>query len=499
MTMHECALLTPEQMYEADRLTIEAGTSGAVLMDNAGIAIANEISDRWPEPGRAVLLCGPGNNGGDGFVIARELEARGWTCAVYLLGVLENLKGDAAQAAERWPGKTHPLGQLDLSAADVIVDALFGAGLNKALEGIAAEAVKQVGKSELPVIAVDMPSGVDGATGRAAGPAVQANLTVTFFRKKPGHLLMPGRGLCGETVVAQIGIADDVLASINPDGAENGRALWSAEFPSLSRGAHKYHRGHTLSVSGPALSTGASRLAARGALRVGSGLVSVAGTHDALAVHAAHLTAIMLKPAASAHELNELLSDKRYTAVVIGPALGVSDAAKELVACVLKNGPATVLDADALTSFADDPSELFKAIASRPDRPVVLTPHSGEFARLFGAEKLQHASKVEAALLAAKQSSAIVIVKGPDTVIAAPDGRYAINANAPPTLATAGSGDVLAGMAAGLLAQKMAPFGAACAAVWLHGAAAGQFGPGLIADDLPDLLPAVLSGLGSCP
>ncbi|MEM8648367.1 MAG: NAD(P)H-hydrate dehydratase, partial [Pseudomonadota bacterium] len=278
---------------------------------------------------------------------------------------------------------------------------------------------------------------------------------------------------------------------------ENGPALWGAEFPALAQNAHKYHRGHTLSVSGPPLSTGASRLAARGALRAGSGLVSVAGTSDALAVHAAHLTAIMLKPAANAEALEALLSDKRFTAVVVGPALGLGTAERELVLSALKTGPAALLDADALMNFADKPAELFETIASRPERPVVLTPHSGEFVRLFGAEALDREGKVQAALSAATQSSAITILKGPDTVIASPDGRYAINSNAPPSLATAGSGDVLAGMAAGLLAQKMAPFTAACAAVWMHGAAAASFGPGLTADDLPDLIPEVLKGLGA--
>ncbi len=497
MMMHECALLTPEQMYEADRLTIEAGTSGPVLMDNAGLAVTDEISKRWPQPGKAVLLCGPGNNGGDGFVIARELQARGWTCHVYLLGERSNLKGDAAQAAARWPGETKSLDQLDLSGVDVGVDALFGAGLNKALEGAVAEAVARVAQSGVPVVAVDMPSGVDGATGRALGPAVEATLTVTFFRKKPGHLLMPGREHCGETVAVQIGIEADVLNAISPAGAENGPALWAAELPALTHNVHKYHRGHTLSVSGPLLSTGASRLAAHGALRVGSGLVSLAGTQEALAVHAAHVTAIMLKPAASPQELEGLLSDKRWSAVVIGPALGLGEAAKALVASSLKTGPATVLDADGLTNFASDPAELFELIASRPDRSVVLTPHTGEFARLFGADAPQTGSKVEAALSAASKSSAITILKGPDTVIASPDGRYAINANAPPTLATAGSGDVLAGMTAGLLAQRMPAFEAACAAVWMHGAAAAKFGPGLTADDLPDLIPEVLHDLGA--
>ncbi len=494
MTMHEAELLTPDEMYEADRLTIESGISGAELMDNAGAGIAAEIAARWPRPGRAVVLCGPGNNGGDGFVIARELKGRGWSCDVFLLGGMERLKGDAAQAAARWEGTSHPLEEIDLTEADLVVDALFGAGLSRGLDGVVAEAAARVAEAGVPVVAVDIPSGVDGATGKVATMAFQAALTVTFFRRKPGHLLFPGRALCGETVVVQIGIAPAVLSKISPQGAENIPALWRGAFPKLRDDGHKYHRGHTVSVSGPAERTGAARLAAMAALRVGSGLVTVASPANALAANAAHLTAIMLTRAGTAEELASFLADHRLTSVVIGPALGVDGAAKAKVLAALAAGPSAVLDADALTCFQDEPGQLFKAIAAQAERPVILTPHSGEFSRLFGAP----AGKVEATCAAAALSAATVVFKGPDTVIAAPDGRHAINANAPPTLATAGSGDVLAGIAAGLLAQGMPGFEAACAAVWLHGAAAAKFGPGLIAEDLPHLLPDVLRDLDAC-
>ena len=324
MMMHEADLLTPEQMYEADRLTIAGGISGIELMENAGAGVTNEIVTRWPEPGRAVILCGPGNNGGDGFVIARLLNLQGWTCDVYLLGDSGKLKGDAALASAKWQGGLKPLHQLDLEGAVLVVDALFGAGLSRGLEGAAAEAVSEALHRDLPVVAVDIPSGVDGTTGRVASCAFQAALTVTFFRKKPGHLLFPGRNHCGETVVAQIGIAPAVLEEINPLGSLNDPSLWRGVFPDLREDGHKYHRGHTISVSGPTQNTtGAARLAAMGALRVGSGLVTVASPAEALAANAAHLTTIMLKEAGSAEELSQLLSDRRFTSVIIGPALEV--------------------------------------------------------------------------------------------------------------------------------------------------------------------------------
>ena len=322
MTMDDAVLLSPAQMYEADRLTIEGGISGPELMENAGSAVTEQIILRWPEARHAAILCGPGNNGGDGFVVARQLVEKGWRCDLYLLVDREQLKGDAAWAADRWAGPAKPLGELNLEGVGVVVDALFGAGLNRGLDGPAAQAVASVLKSEVPVVAIDIASGVDGTSGQIATKSIQAELTVTFFRKKPGHLLIPGRQRCGEVSVAQIGISPSVLGSIQPEGFENGPDVWWTSWPKLQSEGHKYHRGHTISVSGPAERTGAARLAALGALRVGSGLVTVASPTNALAVNAAHLTAIMLTQANLPADLDDLLQDKRLTGIVIGPALG---------------------------------------------------------------------------------------------------------------------------------------------------------------------------------
>ncbi|HKB95482.1 MAG TPA: NAD(P)H-hydrate dehydratase, partial [Rhizomicrobium sp.] len=372
-----------------------------------------------------------------------------------------------------------------LDGAKLVVDALFGAGLSRPLDGAYAQMVEAL--NDLPVVAVDMPSGIAGDTGQPLGGVyVKAVLTVTFFRKKPGHLLLPGRALCGETVVADIGIPAEAA---NTQLHENTPALWRFPWPELD--GHKYSRGHCVVVSGPAHATGAARLAARAALRVGAGLVSVASPAEAVAVNAAHLTAIMIKPFHSAAELGALLSDRRLNAVAMGPGLGVGKETRELVATVLRSGAAAVLDADAISSFKDEPQSLFGLLDNR----CVLTPHEGEFERLFPGLLDQSSSKLEAARTAAARALCVVLLKGADTVIAAPSGKAVLNANAPATLATAGAGDVLAGLIAGLLAQGMSAFDAACAGAWLHGDAARRFGPGLIAEDLPEMMPAVLAGL----
>ena len=491
----QLVLLDPAQMYEADRLTIEAGTPGLELMENAGRACVQAISERF-KLGKVAVLCGPGNNGGDGFVIARHLAKAGWQVALYLLGDLSKLKGDAAVMAGKWRGKTATLADASVTGSDLIVDALFGAGLDRDITGEAAALIGDKSASQVPVMAVDMPSGIDGRTGAVRGVAFEAALTVTFFRKKPGHLLMPGRGFCGELVVADIGIDASVLTKIAAQPAdlthENAPELWRADFPTPRLGGHKYGRGHAVSVSGPMAATGAARLAAMAALRCGAGLVSVASPGNALAVNASHLTAIMLARADNGEDLACILDDRRKNAVVIGPGCGVGGGTRDKVRAVLASGAATVLDADALTSFEPHPDALFEAIAEHVERPVVLTPHTGEFTRLFNDLSNDDDSKLQACRRAATTSGAVVVLKGPDTVIAAADGRAVINANAPPTLATAGAGDVLAGMICGLLAQSMPPFEAACAGVWLHGAAADAFGPGLIAEDIISMLPAAL-------
>jgi NAD(P)H-hydrate epimerase len=369
---------------------------------------------------------------------------------------------------------------------------LFGAGLARPIEGDFAALIEAVNASGLPVVAVDVPSGVDGTTGAVRGIAVRAAATVTFFRLKPGHLLLPGRELCGETRVADIGIPASVLEIIKPKTFANEPQLWLPHFPWPRPQGHKYARGHAVVVSGPAFSTGAARLGAMGALRAGAGLVTVASPKDAIEVNASQLTAIMVRPADDAKELVELLGDERKNAVLIGPGVGVGESTKAKVMAALASKAAVVLDADALTSFASDPDALFAAVRSRK-APVAVTPHEGEFARLFGP--IGEGAKLEAARTAAARAGAIMLLKGSDTVVAAPDGRASINATSSPWLATAGTGDVLAGMVLGLLAQRMEPFAGVSAAVWMHGRAAQLFGPGLISEDLPGMLPAVLREL----
>lgn len=486
--MHE--LLTAAEMGEADRLAIAGGVPGIDLMEAAGRAVAETVAARVPD-GPVLVVAGPGNNGGDGFVAARLLAAAGRAVTVALAGEPGRLRGDAATAFGRWAGPTAPAA-MPLPAAAVIVDALFGAGLDRAIAGPAAELVAAMNAAGVPIVAVDVPSGLAADSGRPLGPVVAATATVTFFRLKPGHLLEPGRGLCGRVILADIGIPPTVLDTVRPRAWENTPALWADRYRPPAAEAHKYRRGHAIVVSGRMARTGAARLAAGAALRAGAGLVTLASPGDALAVNAAHLTAVMLGRCDDAAALAALLSDGRVASVAIGPGLGTGADERALVAAALAAVPAAVLDADAITLAAGDPGACFAAIAGRA-APVVLTPHEGEFGRLF--PDLVGAPKPERARAASARSGAVVVLKGPDTAIAAPDGRLAINANAPPWLATAGSGDVLAGFVAGLLAQGLPGFEAACAAVWLHGAAGAEAGPGLVAEDLAPALRPVLRRL----
>jgi hydroxyethylthiazole kinase-like uncharacterized protein yjeF len=484
-------LLTPDQMYEADRLTIEAGSPGITLMENAGAACARVIMAEC-DAGPVCVIAGPGNNGGDGFVIARLLAEAGWPVTLMLAGEVGKLKGDAALAAKAWAGDVLPANPEHLDGATVIIDALFGAGLVRDIDGDLAKLVEAVNAAPATRIAIDVPSGIDGRTGQVRGVSIEADHTITFFRAKPGHWLMPGREKSGRIHIESIGMDETVLGVIKPKVRLNLPDIFARFLPAPGVSDHKYTRGAAIMVSGGPWNTGAARLAAISALRAGAGLVTVASPEAALPINAAHLTAVMLKQADTASELAGILADPRITACGIGPAAGVGQETRDKVLAVLHAGCGAVLDADALTSFAGQSDTLSGAIKAH-SRPVILTPHEGEFSRLFKREDGESDSKCERALAAAKRSGAVVILKGPDTVIASPDGRVAINANAPATLATAGSGDVLAGICLGLLAQGVPAFEAACAAVWLHGEAANLFGgPGLIAEDLPDLIAGAL-------
>jgi hydroxyethylthiazole kinase-like uncharacterized protein yjeF len=493
------ALMRVAQMAEADRLTIAEGTAGVVLMQNAGEAVAEEIMQRW-SPCRVCVLCGPGNNGGDGFVVARVLAAADWPVRIALLGPSDRLAGDAKDHAARWTGPIEVLAPAAITDAELVVDAIFGSGLSRPLSENVALTLAAVGRRGVPLIAVDVPSGVMGDTGESCG-AVAAQCTVTFARKKPCHVLLPGRDLAGDVVVADIGTPSSVLDGITVDTWENDPALWRRELPRPASGGNKYSRGHALLVGGYPM-TGAARMAARAAARAGAGLTSIAVPDIALPIYAAALTSIMVHPLSRPEDFTQLLGDPRYTALLIGPGAGVNEATRSRALAMLQTRRAVLLDADAISVFADRVGELAGAIHG----PCILTPHEGEFTRLFGGDAIGAAGrgatgvaaagdKLSRARSAARSSGAIIVLKGSDTVIAAPDGRAIVNSNAPANLATAGSGDVLSGVILGLLAQRMDAFLAAAAGVWLHGAAAADFGPGLLAEDLPDLLPGVLRRL----
>ncbi|MDQ6685496.1 MAG: NAD(P)H-hydrate dehydratase [Pseudomonadota bacterium] len=469
-------------MAVADRLTVASGIADITLMENAGRPVAREIAKRW-SPRPVVVLCGPGSNGGDGFVAARQLAEMGWPVRVALLGERDRLRGSAAHHAAQWRGPVESLTPAALDGAELVVDAVFGAGLSRALDGAAAQTLACAAARQLSIVAVDVPSGLMGDTGADLG-AVAAVLTVTCFRKRPGHLLLPGRALCGELVVADIGTPLSVFDEVVPDTFENHPLLWAQSMPRLHDDGNKYTRGHALIVGGYPM-TGSARMAARAAARAGAGLTTIAVSMEALPVYATALTSIMVSPIATPADFDHLLSDRRYSGLLIGPGAGIGPATRTRVLAMLETGRPTLLDADALTSFEGDPDTLFRAIVG----PCVLTPHDGEFARIFDVS----GDKLGRSRAAARRSKAVVVLKGSDTVIASPDGRAIVNANAPPTLATAGAGDVLSGIVLGLLAQGMDPFLAAAAAVWLHGAAATAFGPGLLAEDLPDLLPGVMA------
>jgi len=518
-------LMTAAQMRAIEQAAIESGSvTGLVLMERAGRGVVEAIFEEWPEldagQKRAVVLCGPGNNGGDGFVVARLLADREWAVEVFLYGDEVKLPRDAKVNCERWAqmGAVRAWDDEEIEkklcsfTRNLVVDALFGTGLVRSLPDDMEHTRLGFlpwgdGKSNQKYVAVDLPSGICSDSGKNLNGALPSNLTVTFHRPKIGHYLLQqlesvgGRSYCGKVVVANIGLADQESAV-----AVRLVSKWNLppkinKFPS----GHKYDYGHALILSGPAGCGGAARLAAQGALRIGAGLVTLACPPDALAEHAAQLTAIMVKPFEGASGLAKILSDDRFSSLVVGPGLGLTEATRELVEVTLTSQKKCVLDADALSIFSGKEEDLFTFCHQN----VILTPHAGEFKRLFPdiAAKLDATptkgpaySKVDATRDAAARAGCCVLFKGADTVIADADGRCSVNSafyeGAAPWLATAGSGDVLAGFIAGMMARGLSPMQAAEAGAWLHVACARSFGPGLIAEDLPQELPKVFRELG---
>ncbi len=532
-------LLSAEQMRGIEAAAIDSGrVTGLELMERAGTGVVAAIAAAWPEraraPGRAVVICGPGNNGGDGFVVARLLKAQGWHVQVHLFGHPDKLPPDARANCDRWmeADVIHPFEEAPrrAEAADLFVDALFGTGLARPLEGDLLDwvrACREDPEMAARTVAVDMPSGLCSDSGRMLAPeseTVVAGLTVSFHAEKLGHRLALGPARCGRVVVADIGL-DHTEDAVQVQLAGRPAPDVLAKCPR----DHKYDHGHALVLTGGAGATGAARLAARAALRIGAGLVTLGVPPAAQLEVAAQVTAIMLRRVADADGLTEVLEDPRFNALCLGPGLG-PERARALVPVVLgaarpglcagastgevpgqardgKRG--AVLDADALTAFAEDPDALF---ALTHGTQAVLTPHAGEFGRLFPdiAERLSAApeggpaySKVDAARAAADRAGCVVLFKGPDTVVAAPGGRCAVNSahydRSAPWLATAGAGDVLSGLIAGLMARGLTPMTAATTGSWLHVEAALHGGAGLIAEDLPEILPRVLSGLEAGP
>ena len=479
-------ILTVAEMSAADRAAIAAGTPGFTLMQRAGDRVAEAVIARW-SPRPTVVLCGPGNNGGDGFVAARVLAEAGWPVTVLLHGDRSRLKGDAALAAQAWTGTVERMTAPRIDGAGLVIDALFGAGLKRPLDDAAQSALRRAVAKGAPLVAVDLPSGLPGDTGRPLGFAPQATLTVTFHAKKPAHVLEPGRALCGEVVVADIGIPPAAAGWARL--WENDPSLWAARLPWPGAQSHKHERGRLVVVSGNQWSTGAARLAARSGLRVGAGLVTLLSPIGAVSVNAAQLEAVMVRPFETDAELQRAAGEA--DAAVIGPGAGVNNATVLNLMALAHTGAALVVDADALSVFHDDPETLFSVL----DRDDVLTPHVGEFERVFPGLLVKGPERIAAAREAADRAGAVVLLKGPDTVVAAPDGRAMVNTNATAWLATAGSGDVLAGLIGGLMSQGMDSFEAACAGAWIHGEAGAAFGPGLISEDLPGLVPPVLRRL----
>jgi len=496
LSSDEHILLTPAEASSVDEWTIDNGVSGLTLMENAGRAASEILIEYIGTPlevgGEVLILCGPGNNGGDGYVMARHLDDWGYPVRVLSTVDKKALKGDASKMAAKWTGAVDSIKAAKLGAASVIVDCLFGTGFNKPLEGKEADVILKANQTDAFRLAIDLPSGLNGETGRVTGPSFQADATVTFFKRKPGHVVTPGRFYCGgsdHVHVVDIGIPAESLEAVELSCFSNEPSLWGHAYPFQGPATHKYDRGHLLVLGGKEPTLGASRLASMAALRTGAGLVTLAAPSETYAIQAAVMTDTMVRRFDSAFGFVGIMSDARISTVLIGPGAGVGEKTVELVQQAGRKERNMVLDADALSSL----NGRVEIISGIKNSEIVITPHEGEFARLFPDLDFTE-DRIKAVRKAASMIEATVILKGVSTIVADAEGRVSIASNAPSWLAVGGTGDVLSGMIGSLLAQGMPAFEAASAAVWMHGEAGMKAGRGLIASDLLDVIPSVLPG-----
>jgi ADP-dependent NAD(P)H-hydrate dehydratase / NAD(P)H-hydrate epimerase len=484
-------ILNNQQMAEADSLVIESGVSGFDLMKRAGEGVADFIHIYYP--GRNVLvLCGSGNNGGDGFIAAKKLQNGGHNVRLACLAPKDKLKNDALRAAQQWDGEIFPFENLTIDSGELIVDAVFGTGLVRDFIPPVKEIFEQIKNLNSDVVAVDIPSGVNGSTGESLSLTPHARHTITFCRRKIGHVLLPGREFSGTVHVVDIGIPDEVVEQVGSTATENRPHLWRSSLRRKTASCHKYDYGHAILYGGPRM-TGAACMSAYAALRTGAGVCTIVANPDTADIYRHYMPNIMYEPIEALKDFDTHLADGRRNAVLMGPGAGQENRAdlKRLIESVCKRRDRKiVLDADALTVFADNPEVLYRMLRNREN--VVLTPHEGEFAKIFPGIQ---GTKIERAEQASVLTNATIVLKGFESVIAAPGRKSVVNTYSSPYLATAGSGDVLAGIIVGFIAQNVPVFESSCAAVWLHSEAARAFGPGLVATDIIELIPAIIGKL----
>jgi NAD(P)H-hydrate epimerase len=481
-------ILSNEQMANADRITIDSGVKGFDLMQNAGNKASNVILERY-KACKVIILCGPGNNGGDGFIIAQRLLEKDFSVDVYSLIKIENYKGDALLAAKEYKGEILGLSDLEIKNYELVVDALFGTGFSKELDKELQNIFIKIKQASIPVVAIDIPSGVNGSNGETSNNCCNADLTITFCRKKIGHVLMPGMEMCGDVIVCDIGIPDSSVKTAGYDLIENNQSLWKNYLKAKKSSDNKYNYGHCVIFGGSSL-TGAARLAAEAAMRIGAGLCTISCNKDISQVYRTAEPHVMVNDWEHCSSFVEFFNDSKRNAALIGPGAGVelgNDLADVVIKCCSLSDKAVVLDADAITVFKNDYKKLYKAL----HKECVLTPHEGEFKRIFPS--LENDNRIDKCKKAAKLSNAVVLLKGADTIIADPDGRAVVNINGTPDLATGGSGDILAGLIVGLMAQGIPAFESACIGAFIHGKASQIIGHGLVASDIPNKIPEILS------